>query len=85
MPERLDKAYPLPGASPNNGKGPTRSGKPLSNDDVLKMVASGLPAKIIAEKVDRSPGNFDTSPDVLAELKKTSVHDSVILAMVRAS
>ena len=31
------------------------------------------------------PGNFDTSADVLKQLKVAGVHDSIILAMVRAS
>jgi hypothetical protein len=34
---------------------------------------------------DRSPGNFDTAPDFLKQLKAAGVHESIILAMVRAS
>jgi integrase len=84
VPERLDKAYPIPGSS-SNGNGPARTGKPLTNQDVLGMVEAGLPPKVLVAKIDRSPGNFDTSPDVLKQLKAAGVHDSVILAMVRAS
>jgi hypothetical protein len=36
-------------------------------------------------KFDRCPGNFDTSPDILKSLKVAGVHDSIILAMVRAN
>jgi len=42
-------------------------------------------AKVIAQKIDESVGAFDTSPQVLKELKKAGVHDSIILAMVRTS
>jgi hypothetical protein len=31
------------------------------------------------------PENFDTSPDVMGQLKAAAVDDSVILAMVRQS
>ena len=75
--------YPLP--SSGNGNGPTRTGKPLNNQHVLDMVAVGLQAKVIVAKVERSPGNFETSPEVMKELKAAGVPDSVILAMVKAS
>jgi hypothetical protein len=50
-----------------------------------RAVKAGLPPKVLVAKIDRSPGNFDTSPDVLKQLKEAGVHDSIILAMVRAS
>lgn len=84
VPERLDKAYAAPGVTIKSGNGPARTGRPLNNQDVLAMVEAGLPPKVLVAKIDRSPGNFDTSPDVLKELKTAGVHDSVILAMVRA-
>lgn len=62
-----------------------RTGKPLTNRDVMELIEVGLPAKIVAEKIDKSAGAFDTSPQILKELKKAGVHDSIILAMVRAS
>jgi len=52
---------------------------------VLDMVEAGLPPKVLVAKIDRSPGDFDTSPDVLKQLKAAGVHDSIILAMVHAS
>jgi len=48
------------------------------------MLQAGFPAKILVAKIDRSPGNFDTSPDLLKQLKAAGIDDSVILAMVRA-
>jgi hypothetical protein len=74
-----------PGAAVGNGNGPARTGKPLNNQHVLDMVEAGLPPKVLVAKIDRSPGNFDTSPDFLKQLKAAGVHDSIILAMVRAS
>ena len=50
-----------------------------------RAVKAGLPPKVLVANIDRSPGNFDTSPDVLKQLKAAGVHDSIILAMVRAS
>jgi integrase len=85
VPERLDRAYPIPGSAASNGNGPPRTGKPLDNQDVLGMVEASLPAKVLVAKIDRSPGAYDTSPDVLRQLKAAGVHDSVILAMVRAN
>ena len=84
VPERLDKGYPIPGSS-SNGNGPARTGKPLTNQDVLGMVEAGLPPKVLVAKIDRSPANFDTAPEILNQLKVAGVHDSIILAMVRAS
>ena len=76
VPERLEhSAYPLPGSNAT-GKGPARTGKPLSNKHVLEMVEAGLPARVIAAKIERSPGNFDTAPEVLKQLKASGVHDS---------
>jgi hypothetical protein len=68
VPERLDKAYPLPGTT-NNGNGPARTGEPLNNQDALGMVEAGPPLKVLVAKIDRSPGNFDTSPNVLKQLR----------------
>ena len=84
VPERLDKPYSVSGAVANNGDGPARTGKPLNNQDVLDLVEAGLPPKVLVAKIDRSPGSFDTSRDGLKQLKAAGVHDSIILAMVRA-
>ena len=58
---------------------------PLSNKDVIDMVKAGLSAEIIHAKVKASPGNYDTSPAALQELKAAAVPDIVIVAMVEAS
>jgi hypothetical protein len=42
----------------------------------------GLP-KVLMAKIDRSPGNFDTAPEIMKQLKVAGVHDSIILARRR--
>jgi len=69
---------------PEMATGQPETGKPLNNQDVLGMVEAGLPPKVLVAKIDRSPGAYDTSPDDLRQPKTAGVHDSIILAMVRA-
>ena len=83
-PERLDRAYPNLAPRPEMATGQPETGKPLNNQDVLGMVEAGLPPKVLVAKIDRSPGAYDTSPDDLRQPKTAGVHDSIILAMVRA-
>lgn len=56
----------------------------LQNEDVLKMVESGLSPDIIVAKIKVSACKFDTSPTALQKLKTASVPEPVILAMVQA-
>jgi len=56
----------------------------LTNRNVIDLVKSGLPEAIIAAKVTKTGGRFDTSTDALKGLKATGVPDAVILAMVQA-
>lgn len=56
----------------------------LQNEDVLKMVETGLSADIIVAKIKASACNFDTTPDALQKLKTSKVSEPVILAMVQA-
>jgi hypothetical protein len=37
------------------------------------MAEAALPPKILVAKIDRSPGNCDTTPDVLKQLKAAGV------------
>lgn len=61
------------------------SATPLSNQDILEMMKSGISTEVIVAKIKTSATKFDTSPDTLQELKKANVPDAVILAMVQAS
>ena len=65
-----------------NGNG--QNANVLTNRNVIDLVKSGLPEAIIAAKVTKTGGRFDTSTDALKGLKATGVPDAVILAMVQA-
>lgn len=56
--------------------------KPLSNDDVVSMIKTGLTEDIILAKMRTSKSVFDTSPDALKRLKEDGVPASIILAMI---
>ncbi len=56
-----------------------------SNEDVIKLVASGLSPAVVANAVrtSRSP-DFDVSPAGLIALKRSNVPDSIVLLMQTA-
>ncbi len=54
----------------------------LSSDQTVK---AGLSAEIVAAKVKNSTCRCDTSPSALAELKRLSVPDNVILAVIETA
>jgi hypothetical protein len=56
--------------------------RPLTNDDVLKMVEAKIATEVVVEKVKTSPCDFDTSPAALTRLKEAGVPDSLLLVMV---
>src|ERR1700733_8161212 len=56
--------------------------KPLTNDDVVKMVKAGLDQNVITQTIAASPQEFDLSSDALIHLKEEGVPDSVVQAMV---
>lgn len=83
VPARLDRSQ-MPGES-SVAKKPQKTGKPLSNDDVLALLEAKLAAKVIVAKIERAPASYDTSPEKLKALKQWGVSDAVILAMIKAS
>ena len=56
----------------------------LTNKDVIEMLHAGLTPEIVIAKIKSSSCDFDTSPEVLKQLKMANVPDAVILAMVQA-
>jgi hypothetical protein len=59
--------------------------KPLTNQDVIEMVALGLSDDLIIDKIHATAAtNFDTSIAGLKELKVNRVSESVIRAMINA-
>lgn len=54
----------------------------LTNEDVVKMVQTGLPTDQIIAKIKKSHTDFDTSPSALAILPKRGVRNEILLAML---
>ncbi len=57
--------------------------KPLTNEDVVRLVKAGIGEQLVIEKISSSPGAFDTDVDALVELKSADVPERVIQAMLR--
>ncbi len=64
--------------------GVAQTGKRLTNDDVVKLFQSGLAEDTIVLSIKNTPGNFDTTPDGLIQLKNAGVPQAIINAMVEA-
>lgn len=58
--------------------------KPLSNDDIIKMVQLKFGDGVIVAKIESSSSDFDTSMDALTKLKAAGVSDAVMQAMIAA-
>src|SRR5438876_5542766 len=54
----------------------------LTNDAVVKMVKAGLGEDIVVSTIKSQPGQYATSADDLIALKKASVSDKIIAAML---
>ena len=59
--------------------------KPLTNDDVVKMVKAGLGPQIILATIKSQPGAFDVSPAALVALKNAGVNDEIIAALIKSA
>ncbi|MBI3448420.1 MAG: hypothetical protein HY049_05820 [Acidobacteria bacterium] len=56
---------------------------PLNDEDVVRMLASGMSEARILERVREAPGQYDLSPEMLAELKQAGLSDAILDAMRR--
>ena len=56
--------------------------KPLTNQDVLKMLAAKLPESVILAKIQGSEVKFDISTDAIIELNKQGVSERVLVAIL---
>ena len=54
----------------------------LTNADVIKMLAAGLPESVVIQTIDSSEPAFDTSADGLIALKKAGASDAVIQKVI---
>jgi len=62
---------------------PAQQTQPLTNEDVVSLINSGLSSDVVLAKIKSSPCLFDTSVTGLRDLKSLGVPDPVILAMVQ--
>jgi hypothetical protein len=67
--------------TPNAGEGL----KPLTNDDVLKLVAAGVGEDVVISRIQASPSAFKLEADDILALKKAGVGDRILAAMIEAS
>ena len=56
----------------------------LSNSDIVKMSKAGIGDQTIILTIQKSATQFDTSPDVLIQLKTAGVSEAVLNAMLTA-
>lgn len=60
---------------------PAAIASPLTNEDIVRMVASGKPEDAILEAIHTRPEAFDVAGDMLDELKLAGVSATVVAAM----
>jgi outer membrane lipoprotein SlyB len=53
-------------------------GEPMTNDDVIKLVRSGLGEETVLQAIQRAEPRFDTSTDGLVRLKQGGASDRII-------
>jgi hypothetical protein len=56
----------------------------LTNDDVIRLLKTGLGDNLVIDKIQTSACEFKTDPDDLAKLHESGVSDAVISAMMHA-
>jgi hypothetical protein len=59
--------------------------KPLTNDDVITMVKSGMQESVVVSAIQSRPGKFSTSTSELVRLHKAGVTENELNAMIAAS
>jgi hypothetical protein len=62
-----------------------QASKPLTNDDVITMVKSGLPESVVVHDIQTHPGKYNTSTTELVRLHKAGVTENELNAMMAAS
>ena len=62
-----------------------QSQKPLTNDDVIKMVRQKLPESVIVSAIHSAPPNFNTSSSELIRLHNAGLTEAELNAMIAAS
>jgi len=62
-----------------------QAAKPLTNDDVITMVKSGMPESVVVSAIESRSGKFSTSTAELVRLHKAGVTENELNAMIAAS
>jgi hypothetical protein len=73
---------PPPPTEPTAGLSPGETQKPMTNEDVIKLVDAGIGEDVIIAKVRASECRFQLEADDLVALKKAGVSDRVLAAMM---
>lgn len=63
----------------------TASGKLLTNEDIISFVKAGLSDSTIVSLIQRSPKQFNLSPEALIKLRGAGVSNAVIEVMIGGS
>jgi hypothetical protein len=53
----------------------------LANQDVVTLVAHGLPETMVLRAIEKTKNKFDVSPASLRDLRKAGISDALIAAM----
>lgn len=78
-------APPAPKVSQAAGtQKPQLAGKPLTNDDIVKLRSAGLSDEFLIVKIKSAPASFHLETDDLIDLKKAGLSEGVIAAMLEA-
>ena len=55
---------------------------PLTNTDVIRMVAYGISPAVVKATISKCKAGFDMSPDGLIQLKKSGLSDDILIVMI---
>jgi len=79
------------GSAPASSRGeeprssPANEATLLTNEDVVRMMAAGVPAERILARIQEAPAAFDVAEDMIEELRIAGVPREIIAAMVEKS
>ncbi len=88
-----DTAAPPAAAAPSDAERPadkaatkedstTQAPKPMTNEDVLKLVGAGIGDEVILTRIRSGPTAFALDTDGIVQLRKAGVSDAVLSAML---
>ena len=57
--------------------------RPLTNEDVVRLVMTSAAEEVILSAIDEHPPAYDLDPEILAELRRVGVSPAIIASMRR--